>query len=132
MLRYDRNGFVLASKKLMEDMRFQWLKTEEEAKEITSRQVDWLLMGLSIEQKKVFRGVQIQAAASTKVKKAQGKTTKKEPINRTKSAFLGGFITRDLLTYYMQCVIRSGITAFWIEGIELRHEMAVKGRPSPT
>lgn len=37
VLRYDRNGFVLASKKLMEDVRFQWPKTEEEAKEITPR-----------------------------------------------------------------------------------------------
>ncbi len=47
----------MASKKLMEDMRLQWQKMEEEAKEITMHQVDWLQMGLSIEQKKVFRDV---------------------------------------------------------------------------
>ena len=64
VLRYDRNGFILASKKLVEDMRFQWPKTEAEAREISPRQVDWLLMGLSIEQKKVFRDVQIQAGSS--------------------------------------------------------------------
>lgn len=52
-----RDGFILASKKLMEDMRLQWQKMEEEAKEITMHQVDWLQMGLSIEQKKVFRDV---------------------------------------------------------------------------
>ena len=32
VLRYDRNSFILTSKKLMKDMRFQWSKTEEDAK----------------------------------------------------------------------------------------------------
>lgn len=45
-------------------MRFRWQKAKEEAKEITPHQVDWLLIGLFIEQKKVFRGVQMQAGSS--------------------------------------------------------------------
>ena len=28
VLRYDHNGFLLATKKLLDDMRFQWLSTE--------------------------------------------------------------------------------------------------------
>ena len=52
VLRYDRTGFVLANKKPLQDMKFQWPKKEEDVKEITMTQVKWLLQGLSIEQKK--------------------------------------------------------------------------------
>ena len=51
ILRYDSNGFILASKKLLEDMKFQWPRTPEEVKEISFQQVEWLLQGLEIEQK---------------------------------------------------------------------------------
>ena len=57
VLRYDRNGFVLATKKLLDDMKFQWPRTPDEVKEITFQQVEWLLQGLEIEQKKAHHQV---------------------------------------------------------------------------
>ena len=59
VLRYDKNGFVLANKKLLDEMKFQWPKDEAETKEITSEQLQWLLQGLSMEQKKALRTVKI-------------------------------------------------------------------------
>ena len=50
-LRFEADGFLLATKKLLPDMRFQCPKTPEEVRDITPRQVRWLLEGLSIEQK---------------------------------------------------------------------------------
>ena len=49
VLRYDYNGFILATKKLLDDMKFQWPRTPDEVKEITFQQVEWLLQGLEIE-----------------------------------------------------------------------------------
>lgn len=57
VLRYDRTGFILASKKLMQGMKFQWPRTQEEAREVTFQQVEWLLQGLEIEQKKAHHEV---------------------------------------------------------------------------
>lgn len=57
VLRYDKNGFILATKKLLDGMKFQWPKTPSEVKEITFQQVEWLLQGLEIEQKKALRPV---------------------------------------------------------------------------
>lgn len=57
VLRYDKNGFLLASKKLLDDMRFQWPRTPDEVREISFRQVEWLLQGLEIEQKKAHHEV---------------------------------------------------------------------------
>ena len=59
ILRYDSNGFILASKKLLEDMKFQWPRTPEEVKEISFQQVEWLLQGLEIEQKKALYEVRV-------------------------------------------------------------------------
>ena len=59
VLRYDRNVFVLATKKLLDDMKFQWPRTPDEVKEITFQQVEWLLQGLEIEQKKAHHQVKI-------------------------------------------------------------------------
>lgn len=59
VLRYDKNGFVLATKKLLDGMKFRWPKTPDEVKEISSRQVEWLLQGLEIEQKKAHHEVKI-------------------------------------------------------------------------
>jgi transposase len=64
VLRYDGNGFILASKKLLNGMKFQWPKTPLEAREISSRQMMWLLQGLSIDQKKAHQMVPISAAES--------------------------------------------------------------------
>ncbi len=61
VLRYDRNGFILATKKLLEDMKFQWPMKVSEAKEISFQQVEWLLQGLEIEQKKALRDVTVPA-----------------------------------------------------------------------
>lgn len=61
VLRYDKNGFVLASKKLLDEMKFQWPKDAVETKEITSQQLEWLLQGLSMEQKKALHPVKMSA-----------------------------------------------------------------------
>lgn len=60
VLRYDKNGFVLATKKLLDGMKFQWPKDEEEVKDISIRQVEWLLEGLSIEQKKAHKDIKLE------------------------------------------------------------------------
>ena len=39
VLRYDHNGFILASKKLLDGMKFQWPRTPEEVKEVTYQQL---------------------------------------------------------------------------------------------
>lgn len=59
VLRYDRNGFVLAQKKLLDKMKFQWPKDKESVNQISNKQLEWLLEGLSIEQKKAHREVKI-------------------------------------------------------------------------
>jgi len=59
ILRYDSNGFILASKKLLDGMKFQWPKTPEEVKQISPQQVEWLFQGLEIEQKKALRPVEM-------------------------------------------------------------------------
>ena len=61
VLRYDKTGFVLAHKKLLEKLKFQWPKDSEMVKEITCKQVEWLLEGLEIEQKKAHHEVKIKA-----------------------------------------------------------------------
>ncbi|NLK22182.1 MAG: IS66 family insertion sequence element accessory protein TnpB [Epulopiscium sp.] len=43
VLRYNKNEFILASKKLLEGMKFQWPKNAAEVKEITLQQMQWLL-----------------------------------------------------------------------------------------
>ena len=62
VLCYDRNGFILAQKTLIdtEKMKFQWPKNKVEMKEITKEQVNWLLSGLSIEPKKYFKEIEIE------------------------------------------------------------------------
>ena len=59
ILRYDSNGFILASKRLLEDMKFQWPRIPDEVKEISFQQVEWLLQGLELEQKKALREVRL-------------------------------------------------------------------------
>ena len=39
VLRYDQNGFLLATKKLLDDMKVQWPRTLDEVKEISFQQV---------------------------------------------------------------------------------------------
>lgn len=59
VLRYDKNGFILASKQLLDDMRFQWPRTPAEVREISFQQIEWLLQGLEIEQKHAHHQVKI-------------------------------------------------------------------------
>ena len=59
VLRYYKNGFVLASKKLLEDLKFQWPRTPDEVKEVSSQQIEWLLQGLEIEPKKMHHPIEI-------------------------------------------------------------------------
>ena len=61
VLRYDNNGFVLATKKLLDGMKFQWPRNKDEVKEITGQQLEWLLDGLEIEQKKAHHPVNISS-----------------------------------------------------------------------
>ena len=61
VLRYDRNGFILATKKLLEEMKFQWPMKTSEAKEISYQQVEWLLQGLRIEQEKALHAVEMSS-----------------------------------------------------------------------
>lgn len=58
-LRFEQDGFVMATKKLLKDMSFQWPREPDELKDITPQQVRWLLEGLAIEQKKAHRPMQI-------------------------------------------------------------------------
>lgn len=59
-LRFEADGFLLATKKLLPGMNFQWPRTPEEIKDISPQQMRWLLEGLSIEQKTAHRPVQIR------------------------------------------------------------------------
>jgi transposase len=49
ILYWDRNGFCLWHKRLEKD-KFRWPKNAVEVKEITSRQLQWLIEGLDINQ----------------------------------------------------------------------------------
>lgn len=53
-LRWDGNGFILATKVLINDLKFQWPKTSGEVRNISFQQLEWLLAGLVIDQKKVL------------------------------------------------------------------------------
>ena len=61
VLRYDNNGFVLATKKLLDGMKFQWPRNKDEVKEITGQQLEWLLDGLEIEQKNAHHPVNLSS-----------------------------------------------------------------------
>jgi len=51
-LRWDGNGFILATKSLSDEMKFQWPKSQGEVRDITKRQLEWLVDGLLIDLKK--------------------------------------------------------------------------------
>lgn len=61
VLCYDKNGFILAQKSLLnaERMKFQWPKNSRELKSITKKQLEWLLSGLKVEQKNSFREIKV-------------------------------------------------------------------------
>ena len=61
VLCYDKNGFVLAQKKLLdtEKMKFQWPRNSSEIKNITREQLSWLLSGLKINLEKCFKEIEL-------------------------------------------------------------------------
>lgn len=59
VLRWDNDGFILLTKKLVEKMKFQWPKDSEGVKNISARELRWLLEGLSIEQPKAHKNINI-------------------------------------------------------------------------
>ena len=63
VLCYDKNGFVLAQKTLLdqEKMKFQWPRNSNELKNITKQQLNWLLAGLKVEQKGCFKEFELDS-----------------------------------------------------------------------
>lgn len=61
VLCYDKNGFILAQKKLLdkEKMKFQWPRNSQEMKNITKEQLNWLLSGLKINPEKCFKEIEL-------------------------------------------------------------------------
>ena len=61
VLCYDKNGFILAQKKLLdkEKMKFQWPRNSQEMKNITIEQLTWLLSGLKINPEKCFKEIEL-------------------------------------------------------------------------
>ena len=61
VLCYDKNGFILAQKTLLskEKIKFDWPRNSCELKNITKKQLSWLLSGLKIEQKNSFKEIDI-------------------------------------------------------------------------
>ncbi len=61
VLCYDKNGFILAQKKLLdkEKMKFQWPRNSQEMKNITIEQLNWLLSGLKINPEKCFKEIEL-------------------------------------------------------------------------
>ncbi len=61
ILCYDRNGFILAQKTLLDvnKMKFKWPRNKGEVDKITKEQLNWLLSGLDIYPKKYFKDINI-------------------------------------------------------------------------
>ncbi len=58
-LLWEGDGFLLVYKRL-EDGKFQWPRSDDEARAISLQQFRWLTEGLSIEPKKVVHKVRIK------------------------------------------------------------------------
>ena len=63
ILTYDKNGFILAQKTLLDvnKNRFKWPRNEKELKNITKQQLQWLLSGLEIYPKKCFEEIKFDS-----------------------------------------------------------------------
>ena len=62
LLCYDKNGFILAQKTLLDvnNYRFKWPKDEKELGQITHEQLRWLLSGLQVCPKSYFQDIEIE------------------------------------------------------------------------
>lgn len=62
LLCYDKNGFILAQKTLLDvnNYRFKWPKDEKELGQITHEQFRWLLSGLQVCPKSYFQDIEIE------------------------------------------------------------------------
>ena len=62
ILCYDKNGFILAQKTLLDvnKYRFKWPKDEKELGKITHEQLRWLLSGLQVCPKSYFKDIEIE------------------------------------------------------------------------
>ena len=62
LLCYDKNGFILAQKTLLDvsNYKFQWPKDEKELGQITHEQLRWLLSGLQVYPKSYFKDIEIK------------------------------------------------------------------------
>ena len=47
-------AFILVTKFLSDEMKFQWIKIQGEIRAITKQQLEWFLDGLQIDQKKAL------------------------------------------------------------------------------
>ena len=61
LLCYDKNGFILAQKTLLDvsKYKYKWPKNEKELGQITHEQLRWLLSGLQICPKSYFEDIEI-------------------------------------------------------------------------
>ena len=59
VLRWDNDGFILLTKKLIDKMKFQWPKDPEGVKDISTQELRWLLEGLSLEQPKAHKKIKL-------------------------------------------------------------------------
>ena len=59
ILYWDRNGFCLWHKRLEKD-KFRWPKSEEDVKEISIRELMWLIEGLDINQPGAHESIKYQ------------------------------------------------------------------------
>jgi transposase len=57
-LLWEEDGFVLLYKRL-ENGKFQWPRNQEEVRQITTQEFKWLLEGLSIDQPKAVKKVNV-------------------------------------------------------------------------
>lgn len=51
-LLFEGDGWLLCYKRLTGEGRFQWPRSEQEARQLSEQQYRWLMEGLSIDQKK--------------------------------------------------------------------------------
>lgn len=57
---YEPDGIVLLYKRLSIEGRFRWPRNQDEVRQLTWQQFDWLMSGLEIEQPKAFKPQKIQ------------------------------------------------------------------------